>query len=178
MNILFTRAAMEPKQHNSHTFALYSLKMKLKRKRIRVDLDLVPTEFWPIKFDDQKCFIYKHDHLDYSASIMIYSFTNSLLLQQINISIPYQYGFQKMMAIDSECNNNLYFWCFISKTINCLNLQSKELITSKLQETIFNKLILEDNDKRLILSNTAHNILYTFEDNSFLKDFFVQAKHT
>lgn len=68
------------------------------------------------------------------------------------------------MAIDSK-NENLYFTCNISRTINCFNLKSKELNTSHIRGVDFNILILA-NDERIILFDTTQKLIFHFEDNS------------
>ena len=167
-NGILIQSIRKTKKLNSHCFELYSLKMKLKQKRIKVDLirdDSTYIEFKPIKFDDQKCLIYKKRSLECLASIMIYRFSDSTLLQEISICMPLQTMLNTTMAVDSE-NKHLYFLCDVAKTINCFNLQTRELLTSQIPGMTFTKLAMS-NEERLILSSAeaTQSFLYKLEDN-------------
>ena len=116
---VLVQSSIKINQDVSHYyFALYSLKMKLKRKRIRVDFDSTThsIEFKPIKFDDQKCYIYKHNPNVHSTSIAIYSFKDSTLLKQIAFFVPPEKDIYQRMVIDPQ-NNNFYFVSLVSRTI-------------------------------------------------------------
>ena len=107
----------------------------------------------PIKFDDDKCFVYYHLYRTGSTSIRIYSFKDSSLLQEISIFVPFVKNIYKKMVIDS--NYNLIYANDLNRTISCFNLLTKQHFSTPTANLKFTRLMLTQ-DEHLFLINSEN----------------------
>ena len=139
--------------------------MKLKKEafiKFRDD-EQRPDEFQPIKFDENRFFLYcffKSNFLKWC--IRLYNFDDSSLLQEIEfLGLP-ELNLSQRMVLDS--NMNLFYASRCSGTINCYNLYSKEHKYSQISDIRFSRLTLTSNEGLLLLDERSGEI-NCLEDN-------------